>query len=75
MEGPPIVSEALDVWFLIDPDDGEEAIAEANTYPDGDRFRIEWYLNSVGLVTTVTVPTYEAAQKWYQERGYRDYSS
>jgi hypothetical protein len=64
---------AIDVW-LRHIGDEEEAEAEANTYRDGDGFRVEWYLNSVGLVTEVQFATYEAARDWLTAEGFQDFT-
>lgn len=65
---------ALDVWLRI-PEGEEESEAEANTYRDGDRFTVEWYLTAVGLVTSRTFDTHEEAQAWLTAEGFEDYSS
>lgn len=65
---------ALDVWLRI-PEGEEESEAEANTYRDGDRFTVEWYLTAVGLVKSRTFDTHEEAQAWLTAEGFEDYSS
>lgn len=72
---------AIDVWLKFaaepDPDDGDDlATHEANTYrlEDGT-YRIEWYLNAVGLVTGVHFDTLEEAHAWYEREGFSDFSS
>jgi hypothetical protein len=68
---------AIDVWLRLDESDPDElAEAEANTYilEDGT-FRVEWYLNAVGLVTPVHFDTYEEACIWYEENGYTNFTS
>lgn len=72
---------ALDVWlrFITEYDDEhedgyDEAEAEANTYRDEDGYRIEWYLNSVGLVTRVYFDTYEECTAWYEREGFQDFT-
>lgn len=67
--------EALDVWLRFADDDDEETEAEANTFDDDGRYRVEWYLTSVGLVTARTFPTYEAAAAWLTAEGFQDYTS
>lgn len=67
-------SEPLDVWLRI-PDDAEESEAEANTFTDGDQFRVEWYLTSVGLVKSRTFDTYAGACEWLRDEGFQDFSS
>ena len=76
----------LDVWLKFDHvlddcdacdviDDGP-ARHEANTYFNEDgTYRVEWYLNAVGLVSTETFPTYEKAVEWYAREGFQDFSS
>jgi hypothetical protein len=66
--------QAIDVW-LRHIGDEEEAEAEANTYIDGEGFRVEWYLNSVGLVTEVWFPTYGAARAWLTAEGFQDFTT
>jgi hypothetical protein len=68
------MTEPLDVWLRI-PDGEEESEAEANTYRDGDRYRVEWYLTSVGLVTQVYFDTYGHACMWLHEQGFTDYTT
>lgn len=65
--------EALDVWlrFVGDEDESE---AEANTYRDGSGYRVEWYLTSVGLVTSRWFPTRRAARAWLTAQGFRDFT-
>lgn len=80
--------KALDVWLKFDHWDNEcvnlgdgecdyceYASHEANTFRDGDGYRIEWYLNAVGLVKRVYVDTLEAAEEWYALNGFQDFSS
>lgn len=70
------MTEPLDVWLLLDEEDPDAlAICEANTYEDDGQYRVEWYHNDVGLVTSVWFHTYEEAQEWLTERGYQDFSS
>lgn len=66
----------LDVWLAFDHPDDEEASHEANVYETDDgRYEIEWYHSAVGLVTSRTVHTYEAAAQWLTDMGYQDFSS
>ena len=66
----------LDVWLQFESDTDEEARAEANTYRNEDgSYRIEWYLNVVGLVTREYFDTYEEATAWYKREGFQDFSS
>ena len=73
----------LDVWLqsetLYDDVTGEpyeETRAEANTYRNEDgSYRIEWYLNVVGLVTREYFDTYEECTAWYEREGFQDFSS
>lgn len=67
--------EALDVWLRFTEDD-DYAEAEANTFYDAENevYRVEWYLNAVGLVKEVEFPTYEAATAWLTEQGFDDYT-
>ncbi len=66
--------QAVDVWLRI-PDDEEEAEAEANTYRDGDGFRVDWYLTAVGQVTSVYFGTYDEARTWLEAEGFADYTA
>ena len=70
----------LDVWLkfdhVLDDCDDDTASHEANTYFNEDgTYRVEWYLSAVGLVTTVTFPTYEKAEEWYEAENFQDFSS
>lgn len=67
--------EALDVWLLIEEGEEEEATCEANTYLTEYGYAVEWYLNSVGLVTTVHFDTLAEAHNWYETNGYEDYTA
>ena len=71
------MSAPLDVWLRLRSNDPDEiAEAEANTYADGDMFRVEWYLNSVGLVKSPPLfATYAEACAWLTSEGFEDYSS
>ena len=69
-----MTDEPLDVW-LRHVGDEEEAEAEANTFRDGDGFRVEWYLTTVGLVTSRWFATSAAATAWLEAEGFEDYSS
>lgn len=67
---------ALDVWLRhVDDEDEAEAEAEANTFRDGNNFRVDWYLNSVGQVTSRTFSTYEQATAWLEAEGFQDFTS
>jgi hypothetical protein len=57
--------------------DDDEAEAFANTYAeeDGNGYRVEWYLNSVGLVKSVSFSSLTAAYSWLTAEGFEDYSS
>lgn len=68
------MADALDVWFRFASDDDEETEAEANTYPDGDRFRVEWYLTAVGLVTSRDFDTHADARLWLTAQGFHDFT-
>ncbi len=67
-------TEPLDVWLRFD-DESEYAEAEANTFPDEDGFRVEWYINTVGQVTSRFFTTREGATAWLEAEGFEDYSS
>lgn len=66
--------DALDVWLKFDGDD-EDAVAEANTFPDGDGYRVDWYLTAVGLVRSVQFDTLEAARAWLTAEGFADFTA
>lgn len=75
-------TEALDVWLKFDSAlaaeydlDDDTATHEANTYHDGEGYRVEWYLNSVGLVTSLHFATYDEARAWYEREDFQDFSS
>ena len=79
-------TEPLDVWLRIDPCehdslpdacDCEDVVdAEANTFRDEDRFRVDWYLSAVGLVKSPPLfDTYEQARQWLEREGFQDFSS
>ena len=65
----------MDIWLQFDAEDDEEARAEANTFREDGQFRIDWYLNAVGLVKSVYFDTYEEATTWYKREGFQDFSS
>jgi len=64
----------IDVWLRI-ADGEEEAEAEANTYLTENGYRVEWYLNSVGLVKSVEFDTLAEAYDWLQREGFRNFST
>ncbi len=65
-------NEPLDVWLRFADESDETPEYEANTFRryDGD-YVIEWYHTDVGEVTAETFGTYEEAESWYEENGYR----
>lgn len=65
----------IDVWLKFDTDEDEECTHEANTYMTDTGYRIDWYLNSVGLVTSVEFDTLADAYDWYEREGFQDFSS
>ena len=76
------MEKALDVWLKWDAaqieegDDDPLATYEANTFKNADgTFRIEWYHNDVGQVTTVQVDTYEEARAWLEGQGFQDFTA
>ncbi len=66
---------ALDVWLLFDAPNDEEASHEANTFRDGDGFRVDWYHVSVGQVTSRQFATYEEATAWLTTGGYQNFTA
>ena len=55
----------IDVWLQFEGED-DEARAEANTRMTQTGYAIDWYLNSVGQVTTVEFDTLADAYDWYE---------
>lgn len=68
-------SEALDVWLRFDGRDDEYAEAEANTYRTGTGYRVEWYLNAVGLTKSVEFDTLDAAYSWLERNDFQNFSN
>ena len=75
-------TKPMDGWLQFETlyddatgDGYEEARAEANTFREDGQFRIDWYLNSVGMVKSVYFNTYEEATAWYEREGFQDFSS
>ena len=64
----------LDVWLQFDGDDDDEARAEANTRLTDTGYAIDWYLNDVGLVTTVEFDTLADAYDWYERENFQDFT-
>ena len=69
------MSNPIDVWLKFENEIDEEAMAEANTYKDGDLFRVKWSLSAVGLITTETFATLKEAHAWYERNGFTDYTT
>jgi hypothetical protein len=68
--------DALDVWLRFDsPDDDDEASSEANTFADGDTFRVEWYHTAVGQVSERSFATHAEAQAWLTAEGFQDFTA
>lgn len=67
--------EPLDVWLRFDEPEREEPDYEANTFRDGDVFRVDWYHVDVGQVTSRRFPTLKAAQDWLESVGYQDFTA
>lgn len=70
----------IDVWMKFDQGhtgDGDDfATYEANTFDDADDgYRIEWYHNAVGLVTSVYFGTYGECLDWYERNGFEDFTA
>jgi hypothetical protein len=71
-----------DVWLKHDDDsydaatDTDDVAAyEANTYRDGDAYRVEWYHTAVGQVSSRMFATYGEACAWLESEGFEDYST
>ena len=67
--------QPMDVWLKFTLESDGEPTHEANTFLDGDMFRIDWYHVDVGLVKSVWFSTYSEAVDWYESGGYLDFSS
>jgi hypothetical protein len=68
--------KALDVWLRFAAEDDDVAAAAPNTFATEDgRFRVEWYLTSVGLVKGVGFDTLAEAHAWLTREGFQDFSS
>ena len=66
---------ALDVWLRLDYEDEEaSAEAEANVFRDGTGYRVDWYLDAVGLVRGEYFDTYAEAAEWLVGEGFDDYT-
>lgn len=65
----------FEVWFQFDRDDDEEPRAEANTRMTETGYAIDWYLNAVGLVTTVEFDTLADAYDWYEKEGFQNFTA
>lgn len=63
--------QPLDVWLRSD---GESTDAEANVYRDGTGYRVDWYLDAVGLVRGEYFGTYTEAVEWLTAQGFDDYT-
>ena len=75
---------ALDVWLRVSDDEDHDDFtplesglypAEANTYRDGDGYRVEWYLTAVGQVVSVPFDTLPEAYAWLEREGFANYTS
>lgn len=64
-----------ETWLLFDDEDDEEASHAANVNRTRDGFRVEWWNESVGQVTTVDFDTLEEAHAWLETAGYRDFTA
>jgi hypothetical protein len=74
---------AIDVWLRVGDDEHDDFDplpdgsypAEANTYPTETGYRVDWYLTSVGLVSSVHFDTLADAYDWLEREGFANYSS
>lgn len=73
---------AYDVWLKFsDEYDEDMAEYEANIFPDNgsitspDKFRVEWYHQDVGQVSSRVFDTYEKASAWLESQGFQDFSA
>lgn len=65
----------LDVWLKFEDAEDEMASHEANTFETETGYRVDWYLNAVGLVKSVELDTLAAVHAWYEREGFQDFSS
>lgn len=86
----PDYEAPLDCWLRFDADetmcpeeyraavaagDDVSCTAEANTYFDGDNYRVEYYNSAVGLVRAVYFADYESATKFLASNGFEDFAA
>ena len=78
------MSAPIDVWLRTHEDEERSDFdplpngsypAEANTYATEGGYRVEWYLTSVGLVTSVHFDTLPDAYAWLEREGFQDFTS
>lgn len=67
--------EPLDVWMLFENRDDEEPTHEANTFKDGDIFRVDCYHVDVGQVMSSYHSSYSEAQVWLEKSGFLDFTA
>lgn len=65
----------IDVWLKFESETDEEPTHEANTFKTESGYRIEWYLDSVGLVTSVKFDTLGEAYAWYEREGFQNFTA
>lgn len=81
--GPDNYYEPIDVWLRVGDDEHDDFSplpsglypAEANTYLTETGYRVDWYLTSVGLVTSVEFDTLADTYDWLEAEGFVNYTS
>ena len=86
----PDYGAPLDCWLRFDADEtidpeeyraavaaGEDvpSTAEANTFYDGDTYRVEYFNTAVGLVRTAYFSDYESATEFLARNGFEDFTA
>lgn len=86
----PDYEAPLDCWLRFDADEtmnpaeyraavaaGEDvsSTAEANTYFDGDAYRVEYSNTATGVIRAVYFSDYESAAEWLTDNGFEDFTA
>lgn len=86
----PDYNAPLDCWLRFDADEtmnpaeyraavaaGEDvsSTAEANTYFDGDAYRVEYSNTATGVIRAVYFSDYESAAEWLTDNGFEDFTA
>lgn len=73
--------QPIDVWLRWEgsgfDENGEDELAdyEANTFRTANGYRVDWYHNAVGQVSSKHFDTYVEAQEWLTANDYQDFTS